>query len=42
LPYGLTAQAIAMIRTWQFQPATGPGGNSVAVEVPVEVNFRIR
>ena len=42
LPYGLTAQAIAMIRTWQFRPAIGPGGNPVAVVVDVEVSFRIK
>jgi len=40
-PFGLTQQAISIVRTWRFKPATGPGGKPAAVRVPVEVTFHL-
>jgi len=34
--------AIAAVREWQFDPASGPDGKPVAVRVPVQVSFRLR
>ncbi|HXZ18802.1 MAG TPA: energy transducer TonB [Candidatus Acidoferrales bacterium] len=42
LPFGLTEQAVATLRTWQFQPIIGPGGKRVSVECVVEVNFQLK
>jgi len=42
LPYGLTRQALASIRTWQFKPVIGPDGRPVPVQLDVEVTFRIQ
>jgi TonB family protein len=41
LPCGLTGQAVAAVNGWKFKPATGPDGTPVAVEMPVEITFRL-
>jgi protein TonB len=38
---GLGEKAIEAVRTWKFKPAPGPNGKIVAVEVPIEVTFRL-
>jgi protein TonB len=38
---GLDEKAIEAVRDWIFKPAIGPGGKPVAVEVPIEVTFRL-
>ena len=40
LGYGLDEQAIRTIKKWKFKPAT-MGGTPVAVEIKIEVNFRL-
>lgn len=40
--FGLDQNAIEIVKTWQFKPATGPDGNPVATVVPIEVTFRIK
>jgi TonB family protein len=40
--YGLEQNAIETVKKWQFRPAKGPDGNSVATVVPIEVTFRIK
>ncbi len=39
--FGLEAKAIEVVKRWRFRPAKGPDGNSVAVDVPIEVTFRL-
>ena len=41
LGYGLDESAVATVRTWKFKPAT-KDGNPVRIQVPVEVDFRVR
>jgi periplasmic protein TonB len=38
---GLDEKAIEAVRQWKFRPAVGPGGKSVATQVPIEVTFRL-
>ena len=40
LGYGLDVQAIKTIKKWKFKPAT-LDGKPVAVEIKIEVNFRL-
>jgi TonB family protein len=40
-PCGLTEKAFEAVERWEFSPATGPDGKPVAVEVPIEVQFRV-
>jgi TonB family protein len=39
-PFGLTAKAIADVRSWEFKPAQ-KDGTPVPVRVPVEISFRL-
>jgi TonB family protein len=39
---GLTGQAVEVVRTWQFKPATGEDGKPIATRVPIEVTFRLK
>lgn len=39
--YGFSQNAVKTVKTWQFQPATC-NGHSVAAEMTVEVDFRLR
>lgn len=41
LPCGLTDKAFDAIKTWSFEPATGPDGRAVAADVSIEVTFRL-
>ncbi|MFZ0736210.1 MAG: energy transducer TonB [Candidatus Acidiferrales bacterium] len=41
LPCGLTDQAIETVAHWRFKPARRPDGEPIAVEMPVEVSFRL-
>jgi len=41
LPCGLTEKAFDAVERWTFQPAMRADGTPVAVEVPVEVTFRM-
>jgi TonB family protein len=41
IPCGLTEKAFEAVEHWKFSPATGPDGTPVAVEVPIEVQFRL-
>lgn len=41
LPFGLTEQAIAAVKKWRFNPATGPNGKPAAVRVNVQVTFHL-
>jgi TonB family protein len=38
---GLTEQATAVVRQWQFKPAQDSHGNAVTVMVPLDVTFRL-
>ena len=38
---GLDEQAVAAIRQWKFDPATNKDGKPVAVQLNVEINFRL-
>jgi periplasmic protein TonB len=38
---GLGEKAVEAVRTWKFRPAAGPSGKIVAVQVPIEVTFRL-
>ncbi|HKN75248.1 MAG TPA: energy transducer TonB [Candidatus Acidoferrum sp.] len=38
---GLGEKAVESVRTWKFRPAAGPNGKIVAVQVPIEVTFRL-
>jgi len=38
---GLTEQAIAVVRQWQFKPARDLLGNAVTVMVPLDVTFHL-
>ncbi len=38
---GLEKMAVEAVRRWRFNPALGPNGTPVAVEVPIEVVFRL-
>jgi protein TonB len=38
---GLDETTINTLRTWRCKPAMGPSGKAVAVEVPIEVTFRL-
>lgn len=38
---GLDEKAIEAVRGWRFKPAMGPNGRPVAVQMPVEVVFRL-
>ncbi|HLW97392.1 MAG TPA: energy transducer TonB [Candidatus Acidoferrales bacterium] len=40
--HGLDANAIDTVLDWKFQPAKDAQGNLVAVQVPVEVSFKLR
>lgn len=40
IPCGLTDSAFEAVEHWTFKPATGPDGAPIAVEVPIEVQFR--
>ena len=41
LPYGLTKAAVDAVRSWTFQPATGPDGMPAAVLQYIEVTFHL-
>jgi periplasmic protein TonB len=41
LGLGLDESALRTVRTWRWKPVIGPGGKPVAVEFPMEVNFRL-
>lgn len=41
LGMGLDENAVAAVRDWKFKPALAAGGRAVAVELPIEVNFRL-
>jgi TonB family protein len=41
IPCGLTDKAFEAVEHWKFSPATGPDGAPVAVELPIEVHFRL-
>ena len=41
LENGLTERAILAVKGWRFEPARGPDGKPVVVEVLVEVTFRL-
>jgi len=41
LPCGLDQQAIEVVKSWRFRPATGPDGKPAAVLQPVEVTFHL-
>ena len=38
---GLTDQALEVVRSWHFKPATGKDGKPMATRVPIEVMFRL-
>ncbi len=38
---GLDENALAAVKGWRFKPAVGPGGKPVAVQVDIEVTFRL-
>jgi TonB family protein len=38
---GLGEKAIEAVKEWKFKPAAGPDGTPVAVDVPIEVSFRL-
>jgi TonB family protein len=38
---GLDERAIEAVRNWRFNPAIGPNGKTVAVVIPVEVQFQL-
>jgi len=40
--HGLDANAIDTVLEWKFQPAKDAQGNLVAVQVPIEVSFKLR
>jgi len=42
LDEGLTAQAVAAVRRWQFKPGIGKDGKPIATRVPIEATFRMR
>jgi outer membrane biosynthesis protein TonB len=37
---GLAESAIAAVKYWRFNPATGPDGKPVAVTTQIEMTFR--
>ena len=41
LPFGLTEQSVATLKTWQFQPVTDSEGKAAKVHVTIEVHFSI-
>jgi len=41
LPDGLTESAIETVRSWKFEPATGPDGAPAAVRQTIEVTFHL-
>jgi TonB family protein len=41
IPCGLTDKAFETVERWKFSPATGPDGAPVAVDVPLEITFRL-
>ena len=41
LGMGLDEKALETVRTWRFKPFIGPGGRPVAVDLTVELNFRL-
>lgn len=42
LGMGLDEQAVQSVRQWRFEPVIGPGNQPVAVDLSVEVNFRLK
>jgi outer membrane biosynthesis protein TonB len=38
---GMEEKAIEAVKDWRFNPAIGPNGKPVAVEMLVEVTFRL-
>ena len=38
---GLGEKAVEAVKEWKFKPAIGPDGTPVAVDVPIEVSFRL-
>ncbi len=41
LGMGLDEKALEAVRQYRFKPLIGPGGKPVAVDIPIEVNFRL-
>jgi TonB family protein len=42
LGLGLDEKAVEAVKSWRFKPALGPNGEPVAVQVPIEVTFRLK
>jgi TonB family protein len=40
--YGLDAQAVNQILSWKFKPAIDAQGHAVAMQIPVEVTFKLQ
>ena len=40
--YGLDAQAVNQVLSWKFKPAMDAQGHAVAMQIPIEITFKLR